>query len=79
MHLGNSFTIERFYTDSIGRSSLSIETLKEIPLRVSALHRCKASFHGLSVKVDKSTFTFALQSFKELKGRLNSCDFSRPP
>jgi hypothetical protein len=32
MHLGDSFTKERFYPGSIGRSSLSIETLKEIPL-----------------------------------------------
>jgi hypothetical protein len=68
-HLGGPFATERFYPDSVGRSSLSIFA----PLRISPLESwprvsTKPPLMGFTTTQYRSVIVAALQSVKEHKG-----------
>jgi hypothetical protein len=69
MRSGDPFASSRCYPGPDGRSSPDILPSQGMSPRVSALHRCKTSSHGLFTTPDNSNAVTALQSVKELKGK----------
>jgi hypothetical protein len=67
---GDPFASGRCYPYPNGRSSPDISPSQGVSPRVSALHHWRTSSHGLFTTLDHSIVVTALQSVKELKGKI---------